>query len=69
MYQALKAKHFGDLTAYTMIMKSWSPRTQGEIGSTVENFSQGVWQKKSVEVMERAIRLKFAQNEKERKFL
>lgn len=69
MYQALKAKHFGDLTAYTMIMKSWSPRTQGEIGSTVENFNPENWQKKSQEVMERAIKLKFEQNEKERKFL
>lgn len=69
MYQALKAKHFGDLTAYRMIMKSWSANVQAEIGSTVENFNPDQWQKKSVQVMERATRLKFAQNDSERQFL
>lgn len=69
MYQALKAKTFGDLTAYTMIMKSWSPKTQSEIGSTVDNFNCDIWQKKADTIMEQALRLKFKQNLNERKFL
>lgn len=69
MYQSLKAKHFGDLAAYKMIMKSWSPNTQADIGSTVEGFDADQWQKKAVQVMERATRLKFAQNANERQFL
>lgn len=69
LYQSMKAKHFGDLTAYRMIMKASSPKTQAEIGSSIENFNSELWDKKAVSVMERAIRLKFDQNETEGKFL
>lgn len=62
-YQALKCKHFGDVKAYTMIMKTFSPKTQAEIASTIEGFDPEVWEKKAEGVMERALRLKFSQNE------
>jgi ribA/ribD-fused uncharacterized protein len=68
-YQSVKAKQFGDLKAYTMIMKATSPRTQAEIASTIENFDEKVWQKKAQEVMLRGLKLKFGQNVADREFL
>jgi len=65
----MKAKHFGDLTAYKMIMKSWSAKTQAEIGSAIDNYDPAVWDAKADAVMERALRLKFTQNTKARQFL
>jgi ribA/ribD-fused uncharacterized protein len=69
MYQAMKAKQFGDLTAYRMIMKSWSSKTQMDIGGTIENYEPSVWDQKADDVMESALRLKFEQNEKVKQFL
>jgi ribA/ribD-fused uncharacterized protein len=69
MYQAMKAKHFGDLTAYRMIMKCWSSKTQSEIASTIDNFKPEEWQKKASSVMEKAMRLRFVQNAKDRDYL
>lgn len=68
-YQSMKAKQFGDLKAFTMIMKAASPKTQSEIASMIENFDQDLWQKKAQLVMYRALKLRFTQNAADRDFL
>lgn len=68
-YHALKAKTFKDLRAYTMIMKCASARTQSDLASTIDNFDQKAWDDKADEIMERALRYKFSQNEEAKKSL
>ena len=52
-----------------MIMKSWSAKTQIDIGGAIDNYDSAVWDQKVDDVMENALRLKFAQNEKAKQFL
>lgn len=68
-YQSCKAKHFGDLTAYKMIMATWSPKTQSDIASTIDGFNEKGWEKKATAVMERGLRLKFEQDDISRQYL
>jgi ribA/ribD-fused uncharacterized protein len=69
MYEAMKAKEFGDLAAYKMIMNSRDAKTQANLGGAIRNYDPALWDQKADATMERALRLKFEQNDDAKAFL
>lgn len=60
---AEKAKLFGDVNAYKLIMKTNSPREQKRLGRLVCNFNEKVWKKNRYNIVLNGNRGKFSQNE------
>lgn len=59
---AQKALLFQDKEAYQKIMESDSPKEQQEIGRTIKNFNQEVWDEHAENIVYHGNILKFSQN-------
>lgn len=64
--QANKAKMFGDLTAYKMIMNSTSAKLQTEIGSMVNGFTSSSWEPRMEKLLILASMYRFEQDQEAR---
>ena len=62
-YQAHKAKAFDDDESYTVIMNTTNQVEMKQQGEKISNFNQTEWRQSSRDVLLRACKLKFSQNE------
>lgn len=66
---AEKAKLFGDINSRKQILATEDPKLHKELGRLVENFNEAVWVQHREEIVLRASRAKFSQNEELKAFL
>ena len=69
MFQYLKAKEFGDLSAMKKIKKAGTPLEAYIIGRSINRFDESKWMRKCKDAMYRVCNLKFLQNPIARQFL
>lgn len=66
---AEKARLFGDAEREAMIMSATDPADQKRYGRQVQGFDKAVWEAHAKNIVRRATRAKYAQNERHRKAL
>jgi len=62
MYQ--KAILFNDLTIASKILETKEPRIQKQLGRSINNFNEDIWNKHKYKILYDGLKLKFEQNDK-----